>query len=488
MFSDDEEDEEIGEEFVDRLLSRINSGTQGYVDVEDIKDSIIYLQSAGRRDDAVALLGWGLEAHVDNTTLLLLQASQLIDNDELDKGRKLMQYLEERSENMPAYQFNLAILNLRDGKEKEALEHFDRSFDLAPEEERGPYMVDAAAALCRSEYYDDAVIYYSQISKDELFSEPMWAFEYGYALDKLGLDDEATEAYEKVVEIDPWNGNAWNNLGIEYAKKDKLEESIEAYQKATDANPNNPSPYFNMGNSYKAMEKDMDAIDCYTEYISLEAMATGDDFLKEVDPMAFQRIGECWGHMGNYERAIKFLMLVTNKLMKKSDSAWYYLGRCLVGIGDNDAAVVAYSTAIMLNGEDADYYYAIAEALLNLGDTEGCVRNIETGISKSPNNVLAWFEVIRIKLSMMDDKAAAEIAKYIEEMKEKYKAPAALQVVEAYIDYFVYGKKRNASALVRSAIQKTPNVIREASVEPSLSMLFEQKEIKQILKEFDITL
>lgn len=192
--------------------------------------------------------------------------------------------------------------------------------------------------------------------------------------------------------------------------------------------------------------------------------------------------------MGNYERAIKFLLLVTNKLMKKSDSGWYYLGRCLVGIGDNDAAVVAYSTAIMLNGDDADYYYALAEALLNLGDTEGCVRNIETGISKSPNNVLAWFEVIRIKLSMMDDKAAAEIAKYIEEMKVKYEAPAALQVVEAYIDYFVYGKKRNASALVRSAIQKTPNVIREASVEPSLSKLFEQKEIKQILKEFDITL
>ncbi len=488
MFSDDEEDEEIGEEFVDRLLSQINSGTQGYVDVEDIKDSVIYLQSAGRRDDAVALLGWGLETHVDNTTLLLLQASQLIDNDELDKGRNLMQYLEERAEHMPAYQFNLGILNLRDGKEKEALKHFERSFDLAPEEERAPYMIDAAAALCRSEYYDDAVIYYSQISKDELFSEPLWAFEYGYAMDRLGLDDEATEAYEKVVEIDPWNGNAWNNLGIEYAKKDKLEESIEAYQKATDANPNNPSPYFNMGNSYKALEKDMEAIDCYTEYISLEAMLTGDDFLKEVDPMAFQRIGECWRHLGNYEKAIRFLMLVTHKLMKKSDTGWYYLGRCFAGIGDNDAAVDAYSTAIMLNGEDVDYYYSIAEALLKLGDTEGCVKNLEKGISKSPNDVLAWFEVIRIKLSMMDHRAETEIANYIDEMKKKYETPAALQVVEAYMDYFIYGRKRNALALVRSAIEKMPNVIREASIEPSISKLFEQKEIKKILKEYGITL
>lgn len=488
MFSDDEEDEEIGEEFVDRLLSQINSDTQGYVDVEDIKDSVIYLQSVGRRDDAYALLGWGLQTHVDNTTLLLLRASQLVDNDEIEKGRKLLNYLEDSAKETPSYQFNLAILNLRDGDEKEALEHFERSFALAPEDERGPYMIDAAAALCRSEYYDDAVIYYSQLSKDELFSEPTWAFEYAYALDRLGLDDEATEAYLKVVEMDPWNGNAWNNIGIEYAKKDNLEESVEAYQKSTDANPNNPSPYFNMGNSYKAMEKDMEAIDCYTEYISLVAMQMGDDFLKEVDPMAFQRIGECWGHVGNFDNAIRFLTLVTHTLMKESDSGWYYLGRCFVGIGDNNAAVAAYKAAIKINGEDADYYYALAEALLNIGDTKGCVKNIEVGISKSPNNVLAWFEVIRIKLSMMTDKAAVEIGSYIEEMKVKYEAPAALQLVEAYIDYFVYGKKKKALALIRSAATKTPSVIREASIEPSLSKLFEQKEIKQLLKAFDITL
>ncbi|NQU98909.1 tetratricopeptide repeat protein, partial [Candidatus Woesearchaeota archaeon] len=56
------------------------------------------------------------------------------------------------------------------------------------------------------------------------------------ALYKQGKLEEAIEAYDKAIKLDPKNDYAWNNKGVTLRKQGKLEEAIEAYNKAIKIN------------------------------------------------------------------------------------------------------------------------------------------------------------------------------------------------------------------------------------------------------------
>ena len=57
------------------------------------------------------------------------------------------------------------------------------------------------------------------------------------ALVKLGKSDEAIKAYDKAIEINPHNSDAWYNKGIALYNLNKSDEAIKAYDKAIEINP-----------------------------------------------------------------------------------------------------------------------------------------------------------------------------------------------------------------------------------------------------------
>jgi predicted AlkP superfamily phosphohydrolase/phosphomutase/Tfp pilus assembly protein PilF len=62
-------------------------------------------------------------------------------------------------------------------------------------------------------------------------------------------DEDGTPAQTATAQIPPeqWGPYAWwNNQGIELRKQNKLKEATEAFQKAIDLNPNRPTAYLNM--------------------------------------------------------------------------------------------------------------------------------------------------------------------------------------------------------------------------------------------------
>lgn len=486
MFSDDEE--EIDNEFVDNLLSRINSGCAGYIDVNDIKDSYFFLVDEGRRDDAVAMLNWALGKQPDNTTLLFTKFTQLVDNEEFEKAQELLEYLRERAHDTSTFQYDQAVLLLRRGEISPAMEWFEMSFSNTQGDELRYTIMDAVTELTRAQYYEESQKFYARLSHDDIFQDLELAFGYAYALDKTGRDEEALRAYEEVVKIDPFCSNAWNNLGIEYGKFERFEESLTAYTNATDAAPYNANPYFNKGNTYKALDNFYEAIENYTEYVSLVVMGSDDGVAEGFDSSVFLHIGECWYSLGNYDIAKRFLRLAVTTFVPQADTGWYNLGRCLTEMGEYSEAQEALGTAIALNRECADYYYANAQVFLQQGILPESIEMLEAGLSKSPNDVLAWFELIRVKLLSMESGSTYSIKDYIAKMKRRYKTPMALRLVDAYIDYFVYGRKRYAADKVRMVAGDTPSVINEAMVEPTLSKLFMQQDITPILREFNIRL
>lgn len=63
--------------------------------------------------------------------------------------------------------------------------------------------------------------------------------EFGIAVARVGLWDEAEYRWKRATEIDPTYAAAWNNLGIAYEQNGRFEEALDAYETALDLDSNN---------------------------------------------------------------------------------------------------------------------------------------------------------------------------------------------------------------------------------------------------------
>jgi Flp pilus assembly protein TadD len=62
---------------------------------------------------------------------------------------------------------------------------------------------------------------------------------FGNEVARLGLWKEAIYRFQRAVDVDPTYAPAWNNLGIGYEHEGRMEEAREAYETALDLDPSN---------------------------------------------------------------------------------------------------------------------------------------------------------------------------------------------------------------------------------------------------------
>ena len=75
----------------------------------------------------------------------------------------------------------------------------------------------------------------AQDARDDATSQ----VEFGIRVANAGLWDEAAYRWKRATEIDPTYAAAWNNLGIAYEQKGMFNEALEAYETALDLDPEN---------------------------------------------------------------------------------------------------------------------------------------------------------------------------------------------------------------------------------------------------------
>jgi Flp pilus assembly protein TadD len=63
--------------------------------------------------------------------------------------------------------------------------------------------------------------------------------DFGNKVARRGLWREAVYRFQRAVEYDPTYAAAWNNLGIGYEHEGQMDDAREAYETALDLDPNN---------------------------------------------------------------------------------------------------------------------------------------------------------------------------------------------------------------------------------------------------------
>jgi tetratricopeptide (TPR) repeat protein len=92
----------------------------------------------------------------------------------------------------------------------------------------------------------------------------------GVALKDLGKNREAIDAYNKAIEIDPNFTEVWNNKGFSLNQLGEYEKGLEACKKAIQIDPYNKYAWCNMGNALVNLGKHHEGIDAYNKAIEID--------------------------------------------------------------------------------------------------------------------------------------------------------------------------------------------------------------------------
>lgn len=94
----------------------------------------------------------------------------------------------------------------------------------------------------------------------------------GILYQDLGDFNRAQEVYQKALEINPRYEKAHNNLGTLFYLANRYEESMAAFQKALAINPRNIESYCNLGALYKKIGQGEKAVEYYQKALAIHPL------------------------------------------------------------------------------------------------------------------------------------------------------------------------------------------------------------------------
>ena len=93
------------------------------------------------------------------------------------------------------------------------------------------------------------------------------SFALAHALAERGKQEQAAERYRQVIELEPGNSDAWNNLGVCLTEIGQHDDARLAFCKSLEANPTNSRARYNLADVLEELERDDEAIAHWREYL-----------------------------------------------------------------------------------------------------------------------------------------------------------------------------------------------------------------------------
>jgi tetratricopeptide (TPR) repeat protein len=180
----------------------------------------------------------------------------------------------------------------------------------------------------------------------------------GLALYYKNKYDDAIEAYDEAIRIDPNYVDSWTNKGNALLMQENYVDALKAYDKAISLDPNDFEAWNNKGIALKNQEKYADAIKAYDKAISLDPS----------DVVA--RVNKCTAliNLDKYDEANKAIDEAI-RLDSNLAESWVNKGNILFNLGEYDEAINACEKAIELNPQLSVAWSNKGSALKALGRT-----------------------------------------------------------------------------------------------------------------------
>ena len=182
-----------------------------------------------------------------------------------EKGVKNFQIL-RMSDNAESFN-DLGITLMRQGKENEAIEQFNKALQLKPDYYGAHF--NLGVLLGRKGRLDEAAEHYSEAVR---ITPGYWQahINFGEVLTNQGKLDEAIEHFSEAVRINPdsWKGHA--NLGLVLSSRGQFGKAAKHLEEAVRLDPNNISARYNLAQALSGGGKIDEAIVCFKEILRIK--------------------------------------------------------------------------------------------------------------------------------------------------------------------------------------------------------------------------
>jgi tetratricopeptide (TPR) repeat protein len=92
----------------------------------------------------------------------------------------------------------------------------------------------------------------------------------GRACGEAGLYEQAAEAFEQTIRMDPNNATAYLSLGVSCDRLGRYEAAVDAYKQAIRLRPDDALMYRNLGIAYAHLDRHAEAMDAYREAVRVK--------------------------------------------------------------------------------------------------------------------------------------------------------------------------------------------------------------------------
>jgi len=326
-------------------------------------------------------------------------------------------------------QYLMGVLSQATGKPDEALAHFHKTLELAPDfeiaycdlcfllfqlgrlEEARHVVMQGVVHIADSA---DLHFYLGNLyHAEQQFDLAATSFEHalliqperadvltnlGLALLAKGDPAQAAAAFQKALAIAPISADMLCNLGYALHRQNQYDDAIIRYRNALAINPQHVDAHFNLGNALQMQNKTAEAIACYRAVLAINPQHIS----------AQNNLGSALRTSGNLKEA---LICYDRLLANNPDSADAHCnaGVVLTDLGQFDDAMSSLRRALEIKPDFAEAHSSLGNALLALGQVDQAVASYRRALEIKPNFTDAHYRLGRAlhDLGKLDDAHAS---------------------------------------------------------------------------------
>ncbi|MBK9328560.1 MAG: tetratricopeptide repeat protein [Sphingobacteriales bacterium] len=437
-FEFENEDDPIN---VSELVAQYEQSIQGaqtpFFDQDDYEVIIEYYEDMGRFDNALEVAEQSLLQHPYSSILLLKKAQIYFELKQLDIALDTL----DKAEIYDSTEIGIGLLRAEiftfQSRYKEAVFILQELLEKADKED----LPDVYLQMC--DVYEDWEKYYEVYNCliECLRIEP----NNEEALNRLNYCIEITDRYEesiplhlRLIDLNPYNQFAWYNLACSYRGCDEYEKAIDAFEYVLAINDDADFVYQDIAELHFKKKN-------FTR--SLEVIKEMCETFEADDEIFFLQ-GKCHEALGNMKMARYCYRKAVHDNPSLSE-AYFRIGETYKQEGLWEQAYKSFQKANELEKEQYDFCLAMAEAALEIGETEVSIDACETAIDIFVKRYEAYYILSRIMADSGDLETARQILlKGTEVCKTTVELNFALAALA-----FLENKNKEGEVLLRELLQ-----------------------------------
>ncbi len=444
---------------------KFEQGEVGYLDEKVYLQLLEYYEDEYLFDKALEVVDYAIEQYKYRSEFYIIKARLLLCKTKVKDCLALL----DIAENISPFEREISVIRAR----AHAInKDFTAAHNILDDLKLGATKSDSVDILIAESFIYEHMKDYNAMY-DTLSNAVLIDSKNEEAMERIWISAELSRRYEDSVKLhltiidkDPYNYQAWYNLGHGYNCIWEYEKAIDALEYSFIINPEFESGYLDCADTCLQIRNYEKALEIYIE--------ANNKFGPNNELMV--NIAHCYIYLKRIGIAKQWLLKAI-KLDGFNDEAYFLLGECYSRDQVWYNAINAYHKAIELENRREEYYLGLAKAYLAVEDYNKATVNFQMATQTGPEDTLYWKEYIcfLIKMGLHD-----EAIQVLDEAEDHTYGPDLLYC-RAVTEYFLKNKAECLELLEEALVEDYDQHTLIFEIAPELKL---DKDINSMIKYF----